>query len=69
MENILIAAKVIHKHKTEAEWKREAYVPAPGEIIIYDPDANHANARYKTGTGNKAATDLPFLSEEEFKSI
>lgn len=69
MENILIAAKVIHKHKTEAEWKQEAYIPSAGEIIIYDPDANHANARYKTGTGNKAVTDLPFLSEEEFKSI
>lgn len=65
MEDIVIAAKVIHKHMTEAEWKNSNYIPAKGETIVYDGESGekYKYARYKIGNGKNLAKDLPFASD------
>ena len=57
-------ARIVHLHKTAAEWealgKQQTIIPKPGEFFIYDPDSDHKYARLKIGDGNTSLKDLPF---------
>lgn len=64
-ENRLMAEKTlkirtIQKHDTEANWESSSIIPKKGEIIVYDPDENHAESRFKIGDGVKTPSALPF---------
>ena len=55
-------ARVSQLHKTEAEWQKfETLIPLPGEIIVFDPDANCNYSRIKIGDGKNTLKELPFL--------
>lgn len=55
-------ARISQLHNTEVEWlKLTTWVPAAGEIIVYDPDTNYNYARIKIGDGKKILKNLPFL--------
>lgn len=54
--------RVTHKHDTEANWKKAVnFIPMAGEIIIYDADATHAQARIKIGDGVTRVSALKFI--------
>jgi hypothetical protein len=58
-------ARVSQLHKTEQEWLKVAdWIPAAGELIVYDSDDKYNYARIKIGDGQKALKDLPFLIDE-----
>ena len=62
------SGQIIQVHKTEADWIQFAennpnYVPASGEIIVYDPDDKNTETRFKIGDGVRSVTDLPFFSQ------
>jgi hypothetical protein len=40
-------------------------VPNKAELVVYDPDSDHAYARFKIGDGENFVTDLPFAGTEE----
>jgi hypothetical protein len=65
MENITIAATVVHKSMTAAEWQLSDYIPKASEIIVYKEDGDHPHLRQKIGDGNTLASALPFVSEKE----
>lgn len=59
-----INARIIHKHDTEANWsKANNFIPAKGEIIIYDVDTSHNYERFKIGDGTTIVSSLPFYDE------
>lgn len=54
--------RIIQKHETEANWnKATKFIPKLGEVIIYDPDANHTTSRIKIGDGTTVVANLPFV--------
>ena len=60
-------SKIIHKHDTEANWQayRSGYVPAAGEIVVYDRDESRSFERIKIGDGVTTILNLPFISDNE----
>lgn len=55
-----------HKHETEANWlKAVNFIPLQAEIIVYDADSIHTQARLKIGDGKTLINDLPFYGEKE----
>ena len=57
--------RIIQKHETEANWnKATKFIPKLGEVIIYDPDANHTTSRIKIGDGTTVVANLPFVQQE-----
>lgn len=57
-----IKTRIIQKHETEANWnKATGFIPKLGEVIIYDPDANHTTSRIKVGNGTTVVANLPFV--------
>ena len=69
-----LKARIIHKHKTEAEWRLDVYdvdgnlrddpfVPLDGELIIFDPEAEGGQKRFKFGDGSTNVIDLPFVED------
>lgn len=57
-------SRVIHKHDTEVNWSNTTnFIPKIGEIIVYDPDENHAAARVKIGDGVKTVIELAFIDD------
>jgi hypothetical protein len=50
-----ISARMFQKHGTEAQWSSSGFIPAKGEIIIYDPDNYYSYGRLKIGDGVKNA--------------
>ena len=57
-------SRIVHKHDTEANWSSTVnFVPKIGEIIVYDPDENHAAARVKIGDGVKTVIQLAFIDD------
>ena len=59
----MMKARISQLHKTEAEWNSLPNVkPFAGELIIFDPDADHTYARIKIGDGKTLLKDLPFFA-------
>ena len=57
-------SRVIHKHDTEVNWSNTTnFIPKIGEIIVYDPDKDHAAARVKIGDGVKTIVELAFIDD------
>ena len=58
--------RIALKHDLEVNWvaaaQRSNFTPNPGEVIIYDPDENHAQARIKIGDGVRNVEELPFYA-------
>jgi hypothetical protein len=62
MSEKYVQTRVIQKHDLEENWQNaDDFIPLLGEIIIYDPDTNHALPRIKIGDGITTAHNLPFL--------
>ena len=66
--------RIIHKHKTYAEWYLDVYdesgnlrsdpfIPLNGELIIFDPDSSNEEKRFKFGNGITDVINLPFANE------
>lgn len=56
-----INARIVHKHDTEANWKKAInFVPKKAEIIVYDKDDVFTYTRIKIGDGATNINDLPF---------
>lgn len=56
--------RIIQKHETETNWnKATKFIPKLGEVIIYDPDANHTTSRIKIGDGTTVVANLPFVQQ------
>lgn len=59
-----INSRIVHKHDTEVNWNKATnFVPLKGEIIIYDIDSTHNEARIKIGNGSTTVINLPFSAE------
>ena len=69
-----LKARVVHKHKTYAEWYLDVYdesgklrsnpfIPLDGELIIFDPDENCTYRRKKYGDGVSNVMELSFAEE------
>lgn len=69
-----LKTRIIHKHKTEAEWRLDVYdadgnlrdnpfVPLDGELIIFDPEEEGGQKRFKFGDGETNVIDLPFNTQ------
>lgn len=72
MEKI-IQTRIKNKHDTEYMWNNSSFVPADGELIIYDAEKASDTLpegrltpitypRYKFGNGALPVKDLPFSS-------
>lgn len=61
---VLVSAKLIHSHDTEANWNanKPDFVPEQGEFIVYDKDETHPFERYKIGDGSTSLKNLPFAN-------
>ena len=50
-------------HGTAAEWDNNPlYIPAQGEIVIYDIDDNNDKSKFKIGDGETTVANLPFFT-------
>ena len=54
-------ARITLLHRAEKEWNKINFIPAAGEVIIYDPDEIYSYARMKLGDGKTFLNDLPFF--------
>ena len=51
-------------HDIEANWNRcPNFIPAAGEIIVYDADETHIYQRFKVGDGKTTVMLLPFMND------
>lgn len=73
-----IKARISQLHGTTEYWNNKiGFIPKQGEIIIYDDYKSETdqddNIIYipgiKIGTGNAYVQDLPFIGEEETKTL
>lgn len=55
-----------HIHDTDEEWAKveTKFVPAAGELVIYEADSEHPVTRIKIGTGRHTLAALPFVDED-----
>lgn len=54
-----------HKHEIEENWQKAVnFIPLSAEIIVYDTDSTHTQARIKIGDGTTPVNDLPFIGEK-----
>lgn len=61
MNEKMFNTRIIHKHDTEANWKKaENFIPKEAELIVYDPDENYTYSRLKIGDGITKVNNLPF---------
>lgn len=64
-QKIFKNARLTQKGDTEANWnKAVGFVPLAKEIIIYQPDENHATSRMKIGDGVTTVQNLPFFGTD-----
>lgn len=66
--------RVFLKNGTEADWNQvNDFIPANGEMIIYNPDEVYDYHRFKIGDGVHLVKDLPFMktgiSPEDLENI
>lgn len=55
-----------HKHEIEKNWQKAVnFIPLQAEIIVYDADSIHPQARLKIGDGKTSINDLPFYGEKK----
>lgn len=55
-------ARVSFLHKKESDWaKFSDFCPAPGELVVYDPDENFSYSRMKVGDGKRTLQELDFF--------
>lgn len=53
--------RIFLKHEIEKHWNlATGFFPEKGEVIIYDPDDDHPEPRFKIGNGKDIPKDLPF---------
>lgn len=61
--------RVQHKHETEENWKKAInFIPLMAEVIVYETDSFHTQARLKIGDGKTPLNELPFYGEP-FNSV
>lgn len=53
------------RHDTETNWNASTYIPAAGEIVIYDADSSYTYPRFKVGNGTTIVPNLPFSHTNE----
>lgn len=64
MSEKMLNTRIQQKHDIEANWSKAVnFIPKIGEIIVYDPDENHAAARIKIGDGVKTIIELAFIDD------
>ena len=68
VSNNTIKTRIQLKSDTEANWNKagpkdgsNGFVPLPGELIVYTPDATHPFSRLKVGNGSTNVVSLPFI--------
>ena len=62
-------ARVSQLHKTAAEWKKfDDWVPAAGELVVYDPDNTCKHSRVKIGDGVRELKYLGFAVDNAIES-
>ena len=66
--------RVFLKNAKEDEWNKvNNFIPANGELIIYNPDETHSSHRFKIGDGTHLVKDLPFMkmgvSPEDLENV
>ena len=60
MSEKIFNTRIIHKHDTEANWKKATnFIPKQGELIVYDIDENYNYERIKIGDGVNTVNELP----------
>lgn len=65
MAEKMLKTRVINKHETQEDWEKATnFTPLQAEVIIYDADAEHSQARIKIGDGTTPVNDLPFIGEK-----
>ena len=62
-------ARISQLHKTEAEWKKLDFIPAAGELIVYDADLKYPYSRVKVGDGVHKVSDLSFFAEAAIEAV
>ena len=64
MAEKMLKARVINKHETQKDWEKAVnFIPLLAEIVVYDTDSTHTQARLKIGDGKTNVNDLPFIGE------
>lgn len=64
MSEKMLNTRIQQKHDIEVNWSKAVnFTPKIGEVIVYDPDENHAAARVKIGDGVTNVITLPFLTD------
>lgn len=65
MADKVFNGRIIHKNDIEENWKKAInFIPKKSELIIYNPDNTHAQARVKVGDGVTKVNDLPFTIDD-----
>lgn len=65
MAEKMLKTRVINKHETQEDWEKAInFIPLLAEIIVYDTDSTHTQARLKIGDGTTPVNDLPFIGEK-----
>ena len=64
MAEKMLKTRLINKHETEENWKKAInFIPLMAEIIVYETDSFHTQARLKIGDGKTLLNELPFYGE------
>ena len=62
---IVVACNVKDDYPSEQDWEKAInFTPWQAEVIIYDADTEHPQARIKIGDGITPVNDLPFIGEK-----
>lgn len=65
MADKVFNGRIIHKNDIEENWEKAInFIPKKSELIIYNPDNTHAQARVKVGDGVTKVNDLPFIIDD-----
>lgn len=63
----VIYKRMQQRNDIEENWNKAInFIPLMGEIIVYNPDQNYSNIRFKIGDGKNFLKDLPFQEDKTF---